>query len=277
MDNVKKQTILCVDDDKRNLELLEALLLPKKYALKFSETGADALAQVEAEIPDLILLDVMMPGMSGFEVLEKLRSEERTRLIPVVLVTALNADKDRIRGFDLGCDDFISKPFDKTELMARVQSLLRISCYRSSLDEKEKLWHAVIREMNDPLIVCRPDWVITNLNQAAQRYFMPATEFENVNFLDFIFEHYSVSVLWSELNDCLSVPKKFQIEKKNSGGAAIQRTEVSLEVLENPAHEVVNIVLTLRDMAKDEEKKKMKGFLRFFSFSNRRGGSKQAE
>ncbi|MDD5225963.1 MAG: response regulator [Candidatus Omnitrophica bacterium] len=265
MDNIKKQTILCVDDDKRNLELLEALLLPKKYALKFSETGADALAQIEAEIPDLVLLDVMMPGMSGFEVLERLRSEERTRLIPVVLVTALNADMDRIKGFDMGCDDFISKPFDKIELMARVQSLLRISCYRSSLDEKEKLWQAAIREMSQPLIVCGPDWVISNLNQSAQRYLMPGTEFGTVNFLTFIFDHYSVSVPWNELNDCTNAPKKFLIEKKSSDLSVIQRTEVSLEVLENSAHEVVNIVLTLRDTTK-EESKKAKGFWSFFSF-----------
>ncbi len=246
MDNMKKQTLLCVDDDTKNLELLEALLSPLGYELKFSESGEDALKQIAQEVPDLILLDIMMPVLSGLEVLARLRSEERTRLIPVVLVTALNADKDRIKGFDMGCDDFISKPFDEIELSARVRSLLSISCYRRSLDEKEKLWN-IIHEMSQPLIVCRPDWVITNLNQAAQRYLMPGTGFENVNFLDFIFDHYSVSVSWNELNDCMSAPKKFKIEKKGSERSAIQRAEVNLEVFENSAHEVVNIVLTLRD------------------------------
>jgi len=247
MDDIKKQTILCVDDDKQNLELLEALLSPQQYVLKFSESGKDALEQIASEIPDLILLDVMMPDMSGFQVLRKIRSNEKTRLIPVVLVTALNATRDRIKGFDVGCDDFISKPFDAIELIVRVRSLLKISGYRKSLDESEKLWH-VIHEMSQPLIVCRPDWVITNLNRAAQRYLMPGTEFENINFLDFLFEHYSVSDPLGEFNDCTSAPKKFQIEKKNSERAVIQRAEVKLEVFENSAHEVVSIVLTLRDI-----------------------------
>ncbi len=248
MENIKQQTILCVDDDKRNQELLEALLSPQKYALKFAESGEDALRLIAQEIPDLILLDVMMPGMSGLQVLKKLRSEERTRLIPVVLLTALHEEEERLQWFDAGYDDFISKPFDRYELILRVRSLLRISSYRKSLNEKEKLWSA-INEMSQPLIVCRPDWVITNLNQAAQRYLISGTGFENINFLDFIFNHYSVSVSQGELNDCVAAPKKFLIEKKGSERSAIWCAEVSLEVFENAAHEVVNIVLTLRKIA----------------------------
>ena len=248
MDNMKKQIILCVDDDKRNLELLEALLLPQKYALKLSESGEDALKKIAQEIPDLILLDVLMPGMSGFEMLALLRQTARTRSIPVVLVTALNAEEDRARGIEMGCDDFISKPFNKSELIARVRSMLKISFYRESLDEKEKLWH-VINEMNQPVIVCRPDWVITNLNQAAQRYLMPGTGFQNINFLEFIFEHYSVSVPWDKLNDCATAPEKFQIEKKGSGLSAVRCAEVKLEFFENAAQEAVSIVLILRDLA----------------------------
>ncbi|MEI7751296.1 MAG: response regulator [Candidatus Omnitrophota bacterium] len=248
------QTILCVDDDKRNLELLEALLLPQGYKLKFSESGKDALEQIAMETPDLVLLDVMMPGMSGLEVLEQLRSWEKTRFIPVVLVTSLHGEEDRMKGVEVGCDDFISKPFDKNELRARVRSLLRISFYRRALDEKEKLWHTVIHGISQPLIVCGPDWVITNLNQAAQRYLMPGTEFKSINFLDFIYEHYTVSVPWDELNDCASAPKKFQIEKKDSERSAIQRAEVSLDVFENSSHEIVSIVLTLRDTGARAEK-----------------------
>ncbi|MEI7751304.1 MAG: response regulator [Candidatus Omnitrophota bacterium] len=253
MDNIKKQTILCVDDDKRNLELLEALLLPQKYALKFAESGEAALKQIAQEIPDLILLDVMMPGQSGMEVLDLLRSGERTRFIPVVLVTALHAAQDKAIGLEAGCDDFISKPFDKSELLARIRSLLRISGYRRSLDEKEKLWQ-VINDMSEPLIVCRPDWVITNLNRAAQRYLMPGTEFENVNFLNFIFAHYLISVTRDELKDCATAPKKFKIERKETERSAIRCAEAKLEVFENASHELVNIVLTLRDIETELKK-----------------------
>jgi two-component system, cell cycle response regulator len=242
-----KQTILCVDDDKKNLELLRALLLPHGYRIQSSESGKDALEQIAGEIPDLVLLDVMMPGMSGLEVLESLRSWQKTRLVPVVLVTALCDAEDKARGLTAGCDDFISKPFDKIELIARVRSLLRISDYLEVLVEKEKLWR-MIHETSDPLIVCRPDWVIANLNQAAQRYLMPGTEFENVNFLDFIFEHYSVSVPWNELNDCTNAPKKFQITKKGSERSVIRRAEVMLEIYENIAHKVENIILKLREI-----------------------------
>ena len=180
--------------------------------------------------------------------LTQLREKEKTHSIPIILVTALHAAEDKARGLKAGCDDFISKPFDENELIARVRSLMKISSYRKSLDEKEKSWNAVFLYASSPMIVCRPDWVITHLNQAAQRYLMPGTEFENVNFLDFIFEHYSVSVPWKELNDCTAAPKKFKIEKKSSERFAIQSAEVGVEVFENSVQEVVNIVLTLRDI-----------------------------
>lgn len=255
MDHVKKQTLLCVDDDEKNLELLEAVLSPLGHELKFAGSGEDALRQIAQEIPDLILLDIMMPAMSGLEVLEKLRAGEKTRSIPVVLVTALQAPEDKARGLKAGCDDFLSKPFDVSELTARVQSLLKISAYRRSLDEKEAAWNTVFLYASSPMIVCRCDWVITQLNQAAQRYLMPGTEFENVNFLDFIFEHYSVSVPWNELNDCVSAPKKFKIEKKDSQRSMVRSADVNVEIFENSAHEVVNIVLTLKDITGGAGKK----------------------
>ena len=255
MDQIEKQTLLCVDDDKKNLELLEALLSPLGYELKFSESGEDALKQIAKEIPDLILLDIMMPVMSGLEVLERLREDEKTRSIPVVLLTALYAPEDKARGLKAGCDDFVSKPVDPNELIARIRSLLKINYYRKSLDEREKSWNVVFLHAASPLIVCRPDWFITNLNRAAQRYLMPGSEFENVNFLDFIFDHYVVSVPWNELNDCTSAPKKFQIKKKDAERSAIQCAEVKLEVFETPDHKVASIVLTLRDITGGAEKK----------------------
>src|SRR3990170_4657064 len=106
----KPATILCVDDEPKNLQLLEALLMPRGYAVKLAENGQKALA-LAAELPDLILLDIMMQKMSGYGVLEKLRAAEKTRLIPVVMVTALQAVEDRVKALEAGCDDFITKPF----------------------------------------------------------------------------------------------------------------------------------------------------------------------
>jgi hypothetical protein len=101
---------------------------------------------------------------------------------------------------------------------------------------------------------------------------MPGTALEDLNFLDLIYENYSVSVDWKELNDCTEAPKKFEITKKNPGPSGDLRLEVSLEVLENPAHEVANIVLMLRDITREEEKKKKAGgFWSFLSFGKNRG------
>ena len=247
MATVKRQTIFCVDDDKKNLELLEALLSLQGYALKFFESGEDALAQIKKETPDLILLDIMMPGLSGFEVVERLRSDERTRFIPIILVTALRSERDKIEGIDAGCDDFISKPFDLIELRARVRSLMRISCFRKALEEKEKLCH-VIYEMSQPLVVCGPDWVITNFNHAAQEHLTPGASLENQNFLDLIYKNYSVPSDRKELDDCRKAQKKIEITRKDPGQFGGQRLEISLEVLKNPAHEVTNIVLMLRNI-----------------------------
>jgi DNA-binding response OmpR family regulator len=125
MDNIKKRTLLCVDDDKQNLELLEALLSLRGYALKFSESGADALAQIAKESPDLILLDVMMPGISGLEVCKKLKESEKFSSIPIIMLSCKKDESDKISGLDIGADDYIAKPFSGNELASRIRAVLR--------------------------------------------------------------------------------------------------------------------------------------------------------
>jgi hypothetical protein len=109
--------------------------------------------------------------------------------------------------------------------------------------------------MSQPMIVCNPDWIITNLNPAAQRYLMPGQGFGNINFLEFIFKHYLVSVSWNKLSNYAMAPKTFHIEKRDPGRSVIQCAEVNLEIFENPDHETVNIVLMLRDVMGEVEKK----------------------
>ncbi len=121
-----KPVILVVDDEQKNIELLEAYLVPQGYEVVKAAAGLEALKILSAGNVDLVLLDALMPAMSGFEVLAKIRSEKKTSLIPVVIITALKEKEDRIKAFEAGCDDFVSKPYDKYELLARVKSLLRI-------------------------------------------------------------------------------------------------------------------------------------------------------
>jgi len=118
--------ILVVDDIPQNVKLLADLLGVKGYAVATAVNGEDALAKVAAERPDLVLLDVMMPGMSGYDVCRRLRADPATALLPVVLCTSLDPQQERINGIAAGADDFLGKPINQPELFARVQSLLRI-------------------------------------------------------------------------------------------------------------------------------------------------------
>jgi adenylate cyclase len=118
--------ILVVDDTPKNVKLLADLLTVKGYAVVTASSGREALAKVENEKPDLVLLDVVMPEMSGYEVCRKIRENPATQILPVVMVTALDPSEERIKGLDAGADDFLTKPINQAELLARVRSLLRI-------------------------------------------------------------------------------------------------------------------------------------------------------
>ncbi len=118
--------ILVVDDTPRNVKLLADLLSVKGYSVVTAGSGREALEQVESEQPDLVLLDVVMPEMSGYEVCRKIRENPTTGILPVVMVTALDPAEERIKGLDAGADDFLTKPINQAELLARVRSLLRI-------------------------------------------------------------------------------------------------------------------------------------------------------
>ena len=133
--DLSDSTILIVDDNAQNRELLEAYLDALPCETVKAENGIDALKIVENSPPDLILLDIMMPKMSGFEVCERLKSNPDTRNIPVIMVTALNEVGDVERGVEVGTDEFISKPFDKLVLITRVKSLLRTRLLKQQLDQ----------------------------------------------------------------------------------------------------------------------------------------------
>ncbi len=133
-----KPVILVVDDEPQNIELLEAYLVPQGYEIVKAANGEEALGKLSDNQIDLILLDVMMPGMDGFEVTRRVRQDNTHRLIPIILVTVLREAEDRVRGIEAGCDDFISYPFDKMELLARVRSLLQIKAYNDLMSNYRK-------------------------------------------------------------------------------------------------------------------------------------------
>lgn len=148
----KPPRLLVVDDNAQNIELLTALMQGDGYEVVTAADGQEALAQVAAALPDLILLDIMMPKLDGYAVCRRLKSEPATRLVPVVLLTAVGAEDARIRGIEAGADDFIIKPFSRTELKARVRSLLQLKAFTDDLERAETTMLALGRtvEARDP-------------------------------------------------------------------------------------------------------------------------------
>jgi adenylate cyclase len=141
--------ILVVDDQPANIKLLHQLLTLSGYEVVTASSGAEALARVTAERPDIVLLDVIMPNMSGYEVCRALRSDPSTQLLPIVMVTALDPAEERVKGIEAGADDFLSKPINQAELLARVKSLLRIrELHKQVEDQAAQLaeWNTKLEE-----------------------------------------------------------------------------------------------------------------------------------
>jgi putative two-component system response regulator len=146
------ETILVADDNEASRELLSAQLSAEGYQVVCAADGQQALARLRSDSIDLALLDVVMPRPSGFEICQAMKSKAETRLIPVVLVTGLNSEADRLHGILCGADDFLNKPVNKQELLARVHSLLRLKHFTDELDNAEAVLFslALTIEAKDP-------------------------------------------------------------------------------------------------------------------------------
>jgi putative two-component system response regulator len=135
----RQPRILVVDDLPQNREILTGLLEPEGYALAVAADGQEAVELALADPPDLILMDVAMPRLTGFEACKLLKADEKTHLVPIVLVTGLVAREDRIQGIAAGCDDFLTKPVDAEQLMARTRNLLRTKALVDELEQAENV------------------------------------------------------------------------------------------------------------------------------------------
>jgi class 3 adenylate cyclase len=162
--------VLVVDDTPHNVKLLADLLSVKGYAVATAANGEEGLAKLASEKPDLVLLDVMMPGLSGYDVCQRIRADPATALLPVVLVTSLDPAEERVKGIEAGADDFLSKPINQPELFARVRSLLRVKSLQDEVARQAdalKEWNLKLEE--------RVDAQVAELQRLGQlkRFFSP--------------------------------------------------------------------------------------------------------
>jgi class 3 adenylate cyclase len=163
--------ILVVDDTPANVKLLTDLLTVKGYTVVSAASGEEGLAKLAAESPDLVLLDVMMPGLSGYDVCRRIRDDSGTALLPVVLVTSLDPTQERVKGIEAGADDFLPKPINQLELFARVRSLLRVKSLQDAVGR-----HAEALKVANLKLEQRVDEQVAQLDRLSQlkRFFSPA-------------------------------------------------------------------------------------------------------
>ncbi|MCA9945498.1 MAG: response regulator [Anaerolineales bacterium] len=151
----RKPQILIVDDEPYARQTIEMLLLKESYELFFAEDAHEALAQLDDELPDVILSDVMMPNMDGFELCQRIKRNPKWNHIPIILVTALDSKQDLARGLEAGADDFLHKPINGLELRARVRSMLRIKLrhdeLQAALQMRQDLANMIVHDIRSPL------------------------------------------------------------------------------------------------------------------------------
>lgn len=163
----EKPTILIVDDDYAGREAIRGVLFSQGYCVLEADNGQKAIEMAQNHIPDLILLDLMMPGMDGFEVCQRLRRDPILCEVPILMVTALDDRESRLRGIDAGADDFVSKPYDRMELRLRVRTIVRLSRYRHLLLERARfVW--VIENDQDSYFILDEHGKINFANKAAR-------------------------------------------------------------------------------------------------------------
>ena len=134
-DGADREIVLVVDDLPQNVRLLDAVLSPRGYDVRSAGSGEEALAALQDDPPDLVLLDILMPGMDGYEVCRRIRGDPATAFLPVVMITA-SGDQEKLRAIEAGADDFVAKPFNQAELLARVRSLVRVKRYHDTIERQ---------------------------------------------------------------------------------------------------------------------------------------------
>lgn len=217
----QQSVILIVDDEAVGRHTLESLLVGQGYTLVFAHNGHEALERAKHCNPDLVLLDVMMPGMDGFDVCQALRANPLLCEVPIIMVTSLDDDDSRLQGIEAGADDFITKPFNRVELRARVRTITRLNRRRRIMDERMRFeW--VVEQSQDGFVILDEQDRICYANQQARLYLnlteqsADATNHNNQPFLALVQQSYTCVPdeaweHWSE-RGCLSSESSLSVD-----------------------------------------------------------------
>ncbi len=168
MNDLSKCTILIVDDTETNIDILVDAL-DSDYEVSVALDGETALEDIEEEIPDLILLDIMMPGIDGYEVCSRLKANSRTEKIPVIFLTAMNEVANKTKGFKLGAVDYITKPFEISEVKARVKTHLSLKIATQALEDQNEILEKKVRERTKELSLTQEGIIFSLANLAETR------------------------------------------------------------------------------------------------------------
>lgn len=265
----RKNIILIVDDNEFGRDILKRLLITKGYQLAFAANGIEALAKATELTPDLILLDIMMPGIDGYEVCRRLRKDPVLADVPIIMLTALDEPQARMKGIEAGADDFITKPFDRDELRARVQTIIRLNRFRRLIHERAKFeW--VIENADDGYVITDLNDQIVYTNSRAKLFLnlqvasTPSSEPADETFLELVTRQYSCQPPenwreWPVQSDDLpsGTPTRYLLRPESEVAAAFW---LQVEIL-NMAEAESDFIIRLRDVSEQmNTEKDMRGF-----------------
>lgn len=224
---VDRATILVVDDAPPNVKLLRLILNDAGYRVLEANNGPQALEILRLEKPDAMVLDVRMPGMTGYEVCKEIRRDPEFAVLPVIMVTALSLAEERIKGIEAGATDFISKPFNKKELLARIQSSLALA--KASMN-------GIIHQLPGAVVIADPAWWVIGMSSLATTLLgIPEPGLKALNFAELLGQAEKDRIASSDL------PAEFSLQVPATGSSMDAR---QVEVLD-PSGQLVLRVITL--------------------------------
>ena len=250
--------ILVVEDEQKNWKEISSVLGPIGYSVRGASGSEEAIEAIAANRTDLVLIDFNFNGGSGTSLIRRLRADRSTRSLPIVLLTSPSNRSQKQDGMDAGCDDFIEKPIDRTELTARARSLIRLSRSRAYENDRDRL-DTLLGEMGEGIVFLDPHWNVTEINDAARRLLELAHHgWRGVNLLDHIFGSRQVTAKRSSLANPEKQTVRFEIRREQSDTSAPLSLSVFARKFLSEDGKVREIILMVKDITGKRDEERMK-------------------